>query len=89
MKTLQDLNWFCKECLCLGNDCKGSNDRVYSNCIYRKTWVDRGCKVITKYGIGEIIDYLYMTQDYIVILNKKDVCTKMLFKKSEMKSYNN
>lgn len=34
------LNKMCENCLCLGNDCKGTGNQVWSGCIYRKTEKD-------------------------------------------------
>lgn len=34
------LNKMCENCLCLGKDCNGTENQVWSGCIYRKTVKD-------------------------------------------------
>ena len=34
------LNEMCKNCLCLGKDCNGTENQVRTGCIYRKTVKD-------------------------------------------------
>lgn len=31
------LNKMCENCLCLGNECKGTENQVWSGCIYKRT----------------------------------------------------
>ena len=31
------MNRMCLDCECLNNDCKGTNNQTWTNCIYRKS----------------------------------------------------
>lgn len=65
---MAELSWYCKECKGLSNGCEGNTNPVYSNCIYRKHWLDRGNTVeVIKYNkTGVILMWDYITGSYLV-----------------------
>lgn len=65
---MPELNWYCKECESLNYGCDGCTEKVYSGCIYRKHWLDRGNKVrVVGCGFMGIVQWWdWVTNTYFV-----------------------
>ncbi|MEG1725904.1 MAG: hypothetical protein RR313_10970 [Anaerovoracaceae bacterium] len=68
---MEKLNWYCVECKSLGIDCEGGTNPIYSDCIYRKYWLNKGdkIKVIATGRIGVIEYWDYVINIYWVKFN--------------------
>lgn len=52
------LNRMCKNCLCLNNGCVGTNNTVWTGCIYRKTAIKQRNNELTKDEVYNLIEKL-------------------------------
>lgn len=80
---MTELSWFCKECKRLNNDCKGNTNSIYTNCVLRKHWLDRGNKVrvIKNMKVGIIQEWDWLTRSYMVKFHNEKV---LPFKQDEL-----
>ena len=52
------MNNMCKNCLCLNNSCQGTQEAVWTGCIYKKTATNEATEYMTKEEVNNIIDKL-------------------------------
>ena len=52
------LNRMCKNCLCLNADCAGTENQVWTGCIYKKTTTKETAEHMTKEEVSNLIDKL-------------------------------
>lgn len=52
------LNMMCKNCLCLNNDCNGTENQVWTGCVFKKTAEPEKESYMTKSEVHDLIDTL-------------------------------
>lgn len=52
------MNRMCKNCLCLNVDCAGTENQVWTGCVFKKTTAPEKESYMTKDEVSKLIDKL-------------------------------